>query len=147
MDIDKSVIGLTSEKYVVEVEKGHIKRFAEAIGDFNPLYHDEGFANDSIYGGIIATPTFPVALTSEGGELPLDLDMKRMLHVEQEFIYERVIHACNKSHCQMTVIDLYEKECKSGTKQFLVLDKEMKDKNNKLVVTSRMNIIYRPAIT
>jgi len=147
MNIDKSVIGLTSEEYVVEVEKGHIKKFAEAIGDFNPLYHDEGFAKDSIYGGIIAPPTFPVALTSEGGEIPLDLDMKRMLHGEQEFIYERVIHAGDKLHCQMSVADLYEKEGKSGTMQFLVLDTEMKDENNKLVVTSRMNIIYRPAIS
>src|SRR5699024_3225728 len=100
MDIDKSVIGLTSEKYVVEVEKEHIKRVAEAIGDFNPIYHDEALANDSIYGGIIAPPTIPVALTSEDGELPLDLDMKRMLHCEQKFIYERVIHAGDKLHCQ-----------------------------------------------
>src|SRR5690625_15763 len=91
--------------------------------------------------------SFPVALTSEGGELPLDLDMKRMLHGEQEFIYERVIHAGDKLHCQMSVADLYEKEGKSGTMQFLVLDTEMKDENNKLVVTSRMNIIYRPAIS
>lgn len=145
MDIDKSVIGLMSEEYVVEVEKGHIKRFAEAIGDPNPLYYDEGFAKDSIYGGIIAPPTFPVALTSEGGELPLKLDMTRMLHGEQEFIYERVIHAGDKLYCQMTVTDLYEKEGRSGTMQFLVLDTEMKDENNRLVVTSRMNIIYRPA--
>src|SRR5699024_11046346 len=112
MDIDKSVIGLTSEKYVVEVEKGHIKRIAEAICDLNPIYHDEVFAYDAIYGGIIAPPSFHVALTCEGGELSFDLDMKRMLHGEQEFIYERVIHAGDKIHCQMTVTDLYEKEGK-----------------------------------
>lgn len=147
MDIDKSVIGLTSEKYVVEVEKGHIRKFAEAIGDTNPLYHDESYAKNSAYGGIIAPPTFPVAITSEGGALPLDLDMRRMLHGEQEFIYERVIHAGDKLHCQMKVTDLYEKEGKSGLMQFLVLDTEMKDENNKLVVTSRMNIIYRPLVT
>ncbi len=147
MDLDKSVIGLTSKEYTVDVEKGHIRKFAEAIGDPNPLYFDESYAKDSIYGGIIAPPTFPVAITSEGGEIPLDLDMRRMLHGEQEFIYERVIHAGDKLHCQMKVTDLYEKEGKSGTMQFLVLDTEMKDEKNKLVVTSRMNIIYRPLVT
>lgn len=146
MDLDKSVIGLTSEKYIVEVEKGHIKRFAEAIGDDNPLYHDEAYAADSVYGGIIAPPTFPVGLTSQGGDFPLDLDFRRMLHGEQEFIYERVIYAGDTLHCQMKVTDLYEKEGKSGTMQFLLLDTEMKDENNKLVVTSRMNIIYRPLV-
>lgn len=147
MNIDKSVIGLTSQEYIVEVEKGHIKRFAEAIGDPNPLYHDAVYAKESVHGGIIAPPTFPVALTSEGGELPLNLDMSRMLHGEQEFIYKRVIYAGDKLHCQMKVADLYEKEGKSGIMQFLVLDTEMKDENNKLVVTSRMNIIYRPLAT
>src|SRR5690625_6228024 len=58
--------------------------------------------------------SFPVALTSEGGELPLDLDMKRMLHGEQEFIYERVIHAGDKLHCQMTVTDLRSEERRVG---------------------------------
>src|SRR5690625_3895082 len=147
MNIDKSVIGLTSEEYVVEVEKGHIKKFAEAIGDFNTLYHDEGFAKESIDGWIIGRPSFPVARTSEGVEIPLGRDMRRLFHGEQELMYERVIHVGDKLHCQMSVADLYEKEGKSGTMQFLVLDTEMKDENNKLVVTSRMNIIYRPAIS
>src|SRR5699024_987310 len=115
MNIDKSVIGLTSEEYVVEVEKGHIKKFAEAIGDFNPLYHDEGFAKDSIYGGIIAPITFPVALRSEGVKILLKINKKRMLNGEQEFIYERVKNAGDKLHCQMSVAELYEKKGKSGT--------------------------------
>lgn len=144
MELDESVIGLTAKPYIFEVEKGHIRKFAEAIGDPNPLYRDEAYATDTVYGGIIAPPTFPMAVGSEGGDMPLKLDTRRMLHGEQEFIYERPIRPGDRLHCQMKVVDLYEKEGKSGTMQFLVLDTEMKGDDGNLVVTSRMNIIYRP---
>ena len=44
MDLDQSLIGLTGPQYVFEVEKRHIRQFAEAIGDSNPLYVDEEYA-------------------------------------------------------------------------------------------------------
>src|SRR5699024_5320505 len=144
MDIDESVIGLTSEPFIFEVEKGHIRKFADSIGDSNPLYRDEEYADKTTYGGIIAPPTFPIAIASEVGEMPMKLDTRRMLQVEQSFIYERVIQAGDKLRCHLKVSYLYEKEGKSGKMQFLILDTEMKDEEGKLVVTSRMNIIYRP---
>ena len=43
---------------VFEVEKSHITSFAQAIGDDNPLWNDEAAARKSLYGGLIAPPTF-----------------------------------------------------------------------------------------
>ncbi len=40
------------------VEEGMIRRFAEAIGDPNPLYRDREFATRSPFGGIVTPPTF-----------------------------------------------------------------------------------------
>lgn len=40
------------------VEYGHIVMFARAVGDPNPVYHDEEQAAKSEAGGIIAPPTF-----------------------------------------------------------------------------------------
>ena len=37
-------IGMQSEARVVEVERGAIRRFAEAIGDPNPLFNNEAAA-------------------------------------------------------------------------------------------------------
>lgn len=144
MDLDKSVIGVAGEVFVFEVEKRHVRQFANAIGDTNPLYVDEEYAANTFYGGLIAPPTFPIAIGSEGKSLPLQLDERRMLHGEQEFIYYRPIRVGNCLYCQMKVNDLYEREGKSGTMQFLVIDTEMKDELGELVVISRMNIIYRP---
>jgi len=49
-------IGVESEPEVWEVEKGHIRRHAEAVGDPNPLWRDEKYAQETPYGGIVAPP-------------------------------------------------------------------------------------------
>ncbi len=47
------------EKFAVEAS--HIMMFARAVGDPNPLYHDEDYAKGTEAGGIIAPPTFAQA--------------------------------------------------------------------------------------
>lgn len=143
MELDKSLIGLTGDPFIVEVEKGHIRKFAAAIGDENPLYHNREIASYSAYGQVIAPLTFPVAIGTEGKGIQLELDERRMLHGEQEFIYHKPIVSGDLLTCQMKVADIYEKAGKSGTMQFLVLDTEMRDESGELVVISRSNIVYR----
>jgi len=54
----RSKIGIEWGPVVCEIEKGMIRRFAQAIDDPNPLWQDEEYAGRSKYGGIIAPPTF-----------------------------------------------------------------------------------------
>ena len=60
----KEAIGVESEPITHDVEKGAIIKFAQAIGDDNPLFNDEAAARKSRYGGIIAPPTFMRSLSS-----------------------------------------------------------------------------------
>lgn len=143
MDVTKEHIGLATERYQVEIEKGHIRRFCQAIGDTNPLFLDEEQASQSAYGGMIAPLTFPVALSDESAQFPLELDVRRMLHGEQEFIYYKPLRPGESYTAQMKVADIYEREGKSGTMQFIVLDTELRDADEELAVVSRTNIIYR----
>jgi len=67
----KQYIGKIDPPHVREVERGSIRRYAEAVGDNNPLYYDEEYAAESRYGCIIAPPGFfgwsiKAATTSEG---------------------------------------------------------------------------------
>ncbi|MFI0842903.1 MaoC/PaaZ C-terminal domain-containing protein [Mesorhizobium sp. IMUNJ 23232] len=43
------------------IEEGHIKLFARALGDGNPIYADLDYAGRSPLGGVIAPPTFSEA--------------------------------------------------------------------------------------
>jgi len=68
------LIGKSTGVAIYEVEKGAIRRFADAVGDVNPLYQDNEFARESGYGTIIAPPGFfgwPVK-TNTGSALLVD---------------------------------------------------------------------------
>ena len=51
-------IGVESDPVVYQIEEGAILRFAEAIGDTNPIFNDKNEASKTKYGGIVAPPTF-----------------------------------------------------------------------------------------
>ncbi|WP_332648563.1 MaoC family dehydratase N-terminal domain-containing protein [Lysinibacillus sp. 54212] len=143
MEVTKEHIGLTTDTFKVDVEQGHIRRFCQAIGDTNPLFLNEEIASQSTYGGTIAPLTFPIALSDESVKFPLQLDMRRMLHGEQEFIYYKPLRPGKSYMAQMKVADIYDREGKSGNMQFIVIDTELRDEDGELAVICRMNIIYR----
>jgi acyl dehydratase len=49
---------VTLDTIVFKVEEGAIQRYAQAIGDPNPLYNDPDFARKTKYGRLIAPPGF-----------------------------------------------------------------------------------------
>lgn len=142
------LIGKTGKPFTFKVEQRHIRQFAQAIGDTNPLYTDEEYAKNTPHKGLIAPLTFPVAVTpdNENDALDLGLDYRRMLHGEQQFIYTRPIRVGEMLYCQMKVTDVYEKEGKNGMMEFILFDTEIKDENGGHIVTSRTNIVYRPLV-
>lgn len=142
------LVGKTGNPFTFKVEQRHIRQFAQAIGDANPLYTDEEYAKKTAYKGIIAPLTFPVAVMpdDEKDSIDLGLDYRRMLHGEQQFIYSRPIRAGETLHCRMKVTDVYEKEGKNGPMEFILLDTEIRDENGGHIVTSRTNIVYRPLV-
>ena len=54
----KDAIGVEYDPVVYQIEEGAILRFAEAIGDTNPIFNDKNEASKTKYGGIVAPPTF-----------------------------------------------------------------------------------------
>lgn len=70
------------------VEKGAVKKFAEAVGDLKPLYVDKEVAEKSRYRGLIAPPTFP--RTFEYSEIQdMGWPESGMVHGEHKVHYER----------------------------------------------------------
>jgi len=57
-DMLKELIGVPSEPIVFKVEEGAIQRYAQAIGDANPLYNDPDSAAGIKHGRLLAPPGF-----------------------------------------------------------------------------------------
>ncbi len=62
----KKYVGQTVDTSVFQIQKEPIRRFADAVGDLNPLYHDEEYAGKSRYGAIVAPPGFLSSLWFTG---------------------------------------------------------------------------------
>ncbi|MFL2777318.1 MAG: MaoC family dehydratase N-terminal domain-containing protein [Dehalococcoidia bacterium] len=54
----RDAIGVESDPVAYQIEEGAILRFAEAIGDTNPIFNNKEEASKTKYGGIVAPPTF-----------------------------------------------------------------------------------------
>ena len=63
-DAARAMVGQEMESVSDTVEQGAIRRYAQAMGNTNPLYLDEEYARETPYGGIIAPPLFLGALAA-----------------------------------------------------------------------------------
>jgi acyl dehydratase len=52
-----AMIGVEKVRHYV-VTKRDIKHFTQAVGETNPIYFDESYANSTRYGDILAPPLF-----------------------------------------------------------------------------------------
>jgi peroxisomal enoyl-CoA hydratase 2 len=137
---DKNDIGKVGKPVTVRIEAGKIREFAKSIKDPNLLYYDENVAKAEI-GGIIPPPTFLMTLAhwDEGEGRPhVQMDLRRVLHGEQEFEYLRPIHAGDVLTAVTKVTDVYEKTGgRGGTMTFVVMDTEFTNQKGEKVAISR----------
>jgi acyl dehydratase len=144
--LDRSLIGRESEPVLHEVEKGAIRRFAEALGDPNPVYVDEAAARAAGYPALVAPPTFPVVLAAnERFRHSLDLGTRSILHGEQQFEYARPILAGDRITVKSKVADVLERAGASGPMDVIVIEDEGRDDRGELVLRSRAMLILRRA--
>jgi acyl dehydratase len=144
--LDRSLIGRESEPVVHEVEKGAIRRFAEALGDPAPAYVDEAAAHAAGYPALVAPATFAVALTSnERFRHSLDLGTRSILHSEQQFEYARPIVAGDRITVRSKVADVQERAGASGPMDVLVIEDEARDDQGAVVFRTRATLILRRA--
>ncbi len=126
-------IGTTLETYTFKVESGKIRELSLAIGDLKEEYLN----------GEKLLPTFATVLEFWGGgksssEL-LGLNVKKVLHGEQEYEYLGEI----KPGDQITVKGVVEDAYTKSSMNFVVMKKEFYKENGELVLIARSTIIER----
>lgn len=147
----KKFIGRTDDPYIMDVEKGAIKRYAEAIGDPNPLYHDEEHAAKSRYGTIISPPGFfgwPVksrphlsGVRKELLEAIMKAGYKRLLDGGSEFDFLLPVRAGDTLAVSGRIADVYEREGKAGKLMFAVTETTYINQNGYRVARLRSTLV------
>lgn len=136
-------VGLASEPVENVVEKGAVRKFAEAAGDPNPVYKDEAAAKNSVHGSLIAPPTFPRTFDYGliSGSEPPDMGL---IHGDHQIIYERPLFVGETVLCRVEVAEYSEKEARSGTLGFLVTERFGETLEGERIFSMRDTVILTP---
>jgi len=119
----RDYIGQESPPEYLDVEKGHVRAFAKAIGDRNPLYSDEIAARKSRFGGIIAPPTFlRAARTQRLEDLPPDFPYKRLLDGGSEWEYFEPVRVGDRIAAVNRVVDIFSRSGSLGPMIFIITE-------------------------
>ncbi|TMG29026.1 MAG: MaoC family dehydratase [Chloroflexi bacterium] len=127
----RELIGRQSDEVLVEVERGAIRKFAEAVGD----------TTEACIRGDIAPPTFPTTIRIP---IPgLTFDLARVLHGGQEYRFERPILAGDRLRCRTRLRDVYQREGRLGAMTFLIIELEGRSGDGEPVFSGRSTVIVR----
>ena len=125
-------IGVAGEPLTATVEAGHVRRFAEAIGDHNPRWTEE------------APPTFLVALAPASIHLAEAEEYgKGWLNGGNRFEYHAPVLIGDRITATGQVADVYEKEGSTGNLLFILFETTFANQRGELVAKLRGTLIRR----
>ncbi|MCX6003943.1 MAG: MaoC family dehydratase N-terminal domain-containing protein [Chloroflexi bacterium] len=154
----RNLIGKSTSAKTYEIEKGAIRRFADAVGDPNPLYRDEEYARNSRYGSVIAPPGFfgwpveqdrdsaiiidiPPELVTVLGQAGYPFSSVVDGGIEYEFFLP--IRAGDVLTAKTTVRNIRERAGSTGSIVLIILETTYLNQNSNLVTTAQVTAILR----
>jgi acyl dehydratase len=144
-DIDRlrDKVGVEWEPKVCQIEREMIRRFARAVGDPNPLWQDEEYATASQYGGIIAPPTFILAIGLEQfvEDVMSLTSFGTVLIGGTELECYQPIRLGDVITASFKISNLHERQGKMGRMAFITFYSGYKNQRQELVAKCRQMII------
>ncbi len=137
--VDPRALGEEGVEFGLEVERGKILEFAEAVHAHHPHYFESEHP--------VAPPTFLTTTffweARVPGSNPWDrvaMDQKRGMHAEQEYVFHGPPpRAGTRLRCRSRIEKIYEKQGgRGGTLTFAVMVTEFRDESGKLVAEGRL---------
>jgi len=138
-----------------EITKRDIKRFAQAIGETNPIHYDEDAARASGHGSIVAPPLFCQTLAYDDvppeGLLPdrspiemhVPIPAQRLVGGSSDYVIHRLVRPGDVLTTTTELKNLYVKEGKSGPLYFVVVEMRVEDQHGEPVATETATYIKR----
>ncbi len=147
--IDESIITPAMQEAVdrstppetVEIERGAIVRFAEAVGDTNPLFTGDRASSGDGSGGTVAPPTFLRSLPGTVPPLPDAETLPRVLDGGSAWEYFEPVRPGDRITMVRRLESLTEREGRLGKMLLGVYVVEYTNQDGKLVATQRSTII------
>jgi acyl dehydratase len=140
-------VSLKGKEYLpvdLVVDRDRVTRFANAIGETDPIYLDADAARAAGHPEQLAPPTYATVLQiMTSGQVVVDeelgLDYSRVVHGEQEYQWARALHVGDRLRAVPRLADVYAK----GPNEYVVIEADIVDESGSRVVLSRTTLLSR----
>jgi acyl dehydratase len=142
MPLDQSLVGKESTPQSATIAVEQIRQFADAVGDANPIFHDEGAAQAVGFPTVLAPPTFVTRLRAEYAAVGLDPEKMQVLHGEQQYMYERPLHAGDtvSAHHRVAIL---RQSSRAGGMNIMTLEQHIEVAGEGQVCLGKATVIVR----
>lgn len=130
-------IGKAAEPRTLDIERGAIRRFAEAVGDENPLFNNDRDARKTRFGGMIAPPTFCRSLMAAVPDVKLDMPGFRGLDGGSEWEYLEPIRPGDRITVQSKIADIRESAGRLGPMVFMTTETTYTNQHGQICAIQR----------
>jgi acyl dehydratase len=144
--LDRSLVGRAEPGETLVVTRSRLRAFARATGQHDPRYTDVDAAKQAGHRDLPVPPTFFFSIELESPDpfgflTGLGIDLRAVLHGEQEFTYHRMAYAGDELSTRSRITDVYEK--KGGALQFVVRETTVTNADGALVASLRGTTVVR----
>jgi acyl dehydratase len=107
--LDPALAGRTfPETAAHDVSRHEVARFAAALGETDPIYHDVGAAQLAGHRDVPGPPTFPIviafeAMTALMTDPGVGIELRNVVHAAQRFVASRPVYAGDVLAATLTV--------------------------------------------
>ena len=150
--IDRAVVGREMSGSTLQVTRGRLRNFAVATGQPDPVYRDVDAANQAGHRDLPVPPTFFFGVDLESPDsfkffTDLGVDLRAVLHGEQEFVYHEMAYAGDELSTSSSITDIYEK--KDGLLEFIVRKTVVRNQFDAVVaeLNSTSVVRHRPPVS
>lgn len=144
MTPDQALIGKTYAPFEYEAGREKIREYAQAVGEDAQVHHDREAAKTAGFRDIVAPPMFCVVYSSGAlGPAILDpelgIDLARMVHGGQEFVWSEPVCAGDTLTTTASLKEAYDKDDKG----FFVFESHSVNQEGQEVVRGTWTNIVR----
>lgn len=147
---DTSKIGHSFAPFTIEVQRNKIDELTTAIGDGNPVYHSREAAQGAGLRDVPISPTAPTLFTfwsgsqRRGNMESLGIDVRRILHGEEEYEYLAPIYPGDVLTGVSTVIDGKTRQGKDGvTMDIITTQTRYRNQRDEAVLNATSTVVIR----
>jgi len=132
-----------SQAALNEIERGAIRRFAESLGETNPIHFDEKAARAAGFRDIVAPMLFPLALRSARGLTQVAPPNRTVLLSEEQVEQFEPMCAGDQVAVSGRVVETSSRPGNAGPIEFIQLEDEGRNLEGKLLFRVRRSLIVR----